>query len=151
VPGTKTYIAKPSEIDRNWWIADGEDKVIGRLASDIAVILMGKHRPEYTPNFDTGDFVVVTNIDKLQFSGRKWEQKTYTWYTGYPGLRSETAGARFKRKPEQVLRDAVRRMLPKNRIGRKMLSKLKMYQGTDHPHQAQNPKPLESLNADTSK
>ena len=104
MPGTKTYIAKPSEIERNWWIADGEDKIIGRLAADIAVILMGKHRPEYTPNFDTGDFVIVTNIDKLQFSGRKWEQKTYTWYTGYPGLRSETAGARFKRKPEQVMR-----------------------------------------------
>ena len=151
MPGTKTYIAKPSEIDRNWWIADGEDKIIGRLASDIAVVLMGKHRPEYTPNFDTGDFVVVTNIDKLQFSGRKWEQKTYTWYTGYPGLRSETAQARFKRKPEQVLRDAVRRMLPKNRIGRKMLSKLKMYQGTDHPHQAQSPQPLESLNAGSAK
>lgn len=145
--GTKTYIAKAGETERNWWIADGEDQIIGRLASDIAVVLMGKHRPEYTPNVDTGDFVILTNIDKMKFTGRKWEQKTYTWYTGHPGLRSETAAARFARKPEQVIRDAVRRMLPKNRIGRRMLSKLKIYQGTEHPHQAQNPKPLAELNA----
>lgn len=142
--GTKTYVAKPGEVERLWWVADGEDQIIGRLASDIAVVLMGKHRPTYTPHVDTGDFVVVTNIDKLKFSGSKWEKKTYTWYTGYPGLRSETAGARFERKPEQVFRDAVRRMLPKNRIGRKMLGKLKLYTGTDHPHQAQNPQPFES-------
>ena len=145
--GTKTYVAKPGEVERKWWIADAQNKRVGRLASEIAVILMGKHRPQYTPHVDTGDFVVVTNADQVQFSGKKWEQKTYTWYTGYPGLRSETAAARFSRKPEQILRDAVRRMLPKNRIGRKMLSKLKIYTGADHPHQAQNPQPMEALSA----
>ncbi len=142
--GTKTYIAKPGEVDRLWWIADGEGQVVGRLASDIAVVLMGKHRPTYTPHVDTGDFVVVTNVDKLVLTGTKWEKKTYTWYTGYPGLRSETAASRFARKPEQILRDAVRRMLPKNRLGRKMLGKLKLYTGADHPHQAQNPQPFEN-------
>lgn len=143
--GTKTYVAKPAELEQRWWITSAEGKVVGRLASDVAVILMGKHRPTYTPHVDTGDFVVVTNVDKLTFSGSKWERKTYTWYTGYPGLRSETAGTRFARKPEQILRDAVRRMLPKNKLGRKMLSKLKLYTGSDHPHQAQNPQPLVDL------
>ena len=106
---------------------------------------MGKHKPTYTPNTDTGDFVVVTNVEKLQFSGKKWEQKTYTWYTGYPGLRSEKAGKRFERRPEQVLQDAVRRMLPKNKLGRKMLSKLKIYKGAEHPHGAQCPQPREAV------
>ena len=142
--GTKTYVAKPGEIERKWWIADAEGQIVGRLASEIAVVLMGKHRPTYTPHVDTGDFVVITNVDKVVFSGSKWAKKTYTWYTGYPGLRSETAGARFERKPEQILRDAIRRMLPKNRLGRKMLTKLKLYSGTDHPHQAQNPQPFET-------
>ena len=142
--GTKTYVAKPGEIERKWWIVDADSKIVGRLASDIAVVLMGKHRPTYTPHVDTGDFVIITNADKVVFSGTKWAKKTYTWYTGYPGLRSETAGARFERKPEQILRDAVRRMLPKNRIGRKMLTKLKIYTGTDHPHQAQDPQPFET-------
>ena len=139
MPGTKTYIAKPSEIERNWWIADGEDKIIGRLAADIAVILMGKHRPEYTPHVDTGDFVIVTNVDKIKFSGNKVENKIYTWYTGYPGLRTEAAGKRLDRQPERVLRDAVRRMLPKNKLAYKMLTKLKLYAGPEHPHQAKNP------------
>lgn len=142
--GTKTYVAKPGEVERQWWAVDAEDQIVGRLASDIAVVLMGKHRPTYTPHVDTGDFVIVTNVDKVAMSGSKWDQKMYTWYTGYPGLRMETAGSRFARKPEQILRDAVRRMLPKNRIGRKMLGKLKLYCGTDHPHQAQNPQPFES-------
>ena len=142
--GTKTYVAKPGEIERLWWIADAEGQIVGRLASEIAVILMGKHRPTYTAHVDTGDFVIVTNADKVVFSGTKWQQKTYTWYTGYPGLRSETAASRFARKPEQIFRDAVRRMLPKNRLGRKMLSKLKIYSGSEHPHQAQNPQILES-------
>ena len=142
--GTKTYVAKPDEVERKWWTVDAEGQIVGRLASDIAVVLMGKHQPTYTPHVDTGDFVIVTNVDKVTMSGSKWEKKTYTWYTGYPGLRSETAGSRFARKPEQIMRDAVRRMLPKNRIGRKMLSKLKLYVGTDHPHQAQDPQPFES-------
>lgn len=142
--GTKSYVAKTGEVDREWWIVDAENLIVGRLASEIAVILMGKHRPTYTPHVDTGDYVIVTNVEKLQFTGNKWEQKKYTWYTGYPGLRSETAKARFERQPERVLMDAVRRMLPKNKLASKMLTKLKVYQGSDHPHQAQNAKPLET-------
>ena len=143
VPGTKTYVAKTGEVTRDWWIADGENAIVGRLAAKIAVILMGKHRPTYTAHVDTGDFVIVTNVDKIAFSGDKWNKKTYTWYTGYTGLRSESAASRFSRKPEQVLRDAVRRMLPKNKLSRQMLSKLKLYVGADHPHQAQNAKVLD--------
>ena len=104
---------------------------------------MGKHRPTYTPHVDTGDFVVITNAEKVVFSGKKWQQKTYTWYTGYPGLRSETAERRRDRKPEQILREAVRRMLPKNKLGSQMLAKLKIYAGPEHPHQAQDPEPKE--------
>lgn len=135
-------MAKPGEVPQNWWHVDATDKVVGRLASRIAVVLMGKHRPTYTPHVDTGDFVIVTNAAKVVFSGRKWEQKTYTWYTGYPGLRSETAGRRIKRQPDRILRDAVRRMLPKNKLASKMLSKLKIYAGAEHPHQAQQPQPM---------
>ena len=135
-------MAKPGQIQHKWWHVDATDKVVGRLASRIATVLMGKHRPTYTPHVDTGDFVIVTNAEKVVFTGRKWEQKTYTWYTGYPGLRSETAARRLQRNPEQILREAVRRMLPKSKLGRKMLSKLKIYVGPDHPHQAQTPEPL---------
>lgn len=140
---TKTYMAKPGEVQQQWWLVDASDKVVGRLASEIAVILMGKHRPTYTPHVDTGDFVIVLNAEKVVFSGRKWEQKTYTWYTGYPGLRSENAARRMANQPERILYDAVRRMLPKNKLARKMLSKLKIYTGAEHPHQAQNPQPKE--------
>lgn len=139
----KTYMAKPGEVDQKWYLVDATDKIVGRLASEIAVILMGKHRPTYTPHVDTGDFVVVINAQKVVFTGKKWEQKTYTWYTGYPGLRAETAGKRLEKKPEMILREAIRRMLPKSKLGRKMLSKLKIYAGPDHPHQAQNPEPKE--------
>lgn len=135
----KTYMAKPDEVAKDWWLVDAADKIVGRLASDIAVVLMGKHRPTYTPHVDTGDFVVVVNVEKIVFTGNKWDQKTYTWYTGFPGLRSETAAARFKKSPELILREAVRRMLPKNKLASKMLSKLKIYTGPDHPHQAQQP------------
>ncbi len=141
--GTKTYMAKPGEVTPQWWHVDGTDQIVGRLASDIAMILMGKHRPTYTPHVDTGDYVIVTNVEKVAFTGRKWEQKTYTWYTGYPGQRSENAATRRERHPERILEDAVRRMLPKNRLGRKMLKKLKLFVGPDHPHQAQKPQPLE--------
>jgi large subunit ribosomal protein L13 len=136
---TKTYMAKPGEVTPKWWHVDANEKIVGRLASDIAVILMGKHRPTYTPHVDTGDFVVVTNADKVKFTGKKWEQKKYTWYTGYPGQRSITAEKRFEKQPELILREAVRRMLPKNRLGRQMLAKLKIYTGLEHPHQAQQP------------
>ena len=137
----KTYMAKPGEVEKKWLLVDATDCIVGRLASQIAVILMGKHRPTYTPHVDTGDFVVVVNAEKVAFTGKKWEQKQYTWYTGYPGQKAISAGERIKRKPEMILREAVRRMLPKSKLGRKMLSKLKIYAGPEHPHQAQ---PLET-------
>ncbi|MEE9603606.1 MAG: 50S ribosomal protein L13 [Thermoguttaceae bacterium] len=137
----KTYMAKPGEVERAWWVVDATDKIVGRLASEIAVILMGKHRPTYTPHVDTGDFVVVTNVEKVAFTGKKWEQKEYRWYTGYTKQRSITAEVRHQRRPELILQEAVRRMLPKNKLGVKMLAKLKLYAGPDHPHQAQNPSP----------
>lgn len=139
----KTYMAKPGEVEQQWWLFDAEDQVLGRLASKIATILMGKHRPTYTPHVDTGDFVVVLNAEKVFLSGNKWQQKKYTWYTGWPGLRSETAETRREKDPTLIVSEAVRRMLPKNKLGRKMLSKLKIYAGTDHPHQAQDPQPYD--------
>ncbi len=139
----KTYMARPQELKPKWWLVDAKDKVVGRLASDIAMILMGKHRPTYTPHVDTGDFVVVVNADKVIFSGKKWDQKRYTWYTGYTGLRAETPAQRIARKPEKILSEAVRRMLPKNKLAVKMLSKLKVYAGEQHPHQAQEPEAIE--------
>ncbi len=143
MPGTKSYNAQTDNaLEKNWWIVDGTDQHIGRIASDIAMVLMGKHRPQYTPNVDTGDYVVVTNADRLKFSGNKADKKIYTWFTGHPGLRSETAGHRLERKPEKVLSDAVRRMLPKNKLSYQMLQKLKIYRGNEHPHVAQNPQPL---------
>ncbi len=143
MPATKTYMAKPGEVPQKWFVVDASDKIVGRLASEIAVILMGKHRPTYTPHVDTGDFVIVTNAEKVVFTGRKWDLKKYTWYTGYPGLRSETAAQRFKKHPDKILHEAVRRMLPKSKLGRKMLSKLKIFVGSEHTHQAQQPEPLE--------
>ena len=139
----KTYMAKPGELERKWWIVDGSDKVVGRLASQLAMILMGKHRPTYTAHVDTGDFVVLINAEKIKFTGKKWQQKKYTWYTGYTQLRSETAEKRRDRHPELIIQEAVRRMLPKNRLATVMLSKLKIYVGDQHPHQAQQPEPLD--------
>ncbi|MBQ2621602.1 MAG: 50S ribosomal protein L13 [Thermoguttaceae bacterium] len=135
----KTYWAKPLEVEHKWVVTDATDKVVGRLARDIAVRLMGKHKPTFTPGVDTGEYVVVVNVEKVKFSGKKWEQKRYTWYTGYPRLRSVNAATRLEQRPTQILYDAVRRMLPKNKLGRKMLEKLKLYVGPEHPHQAQNP------------
>ena len=142
MPGTKSYNAQLHDVEQNWFIVDGENEIVGRIAADIAMVLMGKHKPEYTPNHDTGDFVIVVNCEKLKFTGNKLDQKTYTWYTGYTGLKKETAGSRIQRKPEQIIRDAVRRMLPKNKLGSAMLSKLKIYSGPEHPHAAQNPQPF---------
>lgn len=139
----RSYMAKPGELEQKWWLVDADQKVVGRLASDIAVILMGKHRPTYTPHVDTGDFVVVINAEKIVFTGKKWDQKEYTWTTYYPGLKKETARTRFEHKPEEILIEAVRRMLPKNKLAYKMLDKLKVYTGDKHPHQAQNPQPKE--------
>jgi large subunit ribosomal protein L13 len=136
-------MAKPGEIEQKWHLVDAEGRIVGRLASDIATILMGKHRPTYTPHVDTGDFVIVTNAEKVVYTGKKWERKQHTWYTGYTGLRSETAGARLERRPELILKEAIRRMLPKNKLATKMLDKLKIYVGSEHPHQAQQPTPIE--------
>lgn len=139
----KSYMAKPGEVDQKWWLVDADEKVVGRLASDIAMVLMGKHRPTYTPHVDCGDYVVVVNAEKVVLTGKKWQQKRYTWTTGYRGLRSENAERRFERRAELILTEAVRRMLPKNKLARKMLSRLKVYVGDKHPHQAQNPEPKE--------
>lgn len=139
----KTYMAKTGEVEQKWWLVDATDKVVGRLASDIAMVLMGKHRPTYTPHVDTGDYVVVVNAEKVVFTGNKWDNKKYTWYTGYTRLRSETAAHRRDHQPEKILSEAVRRMLPKNKLASAMLSKLKVYAGDEHPHQAQMPVPKE--------
>ena len=139
----KTFVAKTGEHQAQWWVVDATDKVVGRLASDIAMYLMGKHRPTYTPHVDTGDFVIVTNVGKVTFTGKKWDQKQYAWVTGYPGQKIEKAGSRVQRRPELILREAVRRMLPKNKLAFKMLNKLKLYPGTEHPHQAQMPQKIE--------
>jgi large subunit ribosomal protein L13 len=136
-------MAKTGEVEQKWLLVDATDKIVGRLSTRLATILMGKHRPVYTPHVDTGDYIVVINAEKVVFSGKKWDQKKYTWYTGYPGQRSITAGRRRELQPELILREAVRRMLPKNKLGRQMLKKLKIFAGTDHPHQAQQPELLE--------
>ena len=140
---TKSFLAKPGEVEQKWYLVDANDKVVGKLATKIAMILMGKHRPTYTPHVDTGEYVVVINCEKVVLAGRKWEKKEYTYYTGYTNLRRETAGERLANKPEEVLSEAVRRMLPKNKLAVQMLAKLKIYAGTEHPHQAQNPQPID--------
>ena len=135
----KSYMARPAEVAQKWWLVDASNKVVGRLASEIAMVLMGKHRPDYTPHVDNGDFVVVVNAEKVVFTGKKWQQKRYTWNTGYPRQRSETAEHRLATKPELIIREAVRRMLPKNKLSFQLLRKLKVYAGGSHPHQAQQP------------
>ena len=142
----KCYQAKAGELARHWYVIDAEGMVVGRLAAQIAPILMGKHRPTYTPHIDTGDYVIVTNVDKVVFTGQKWQQKSYQRYTGYPGgQREEAAWKLFERRPERILELAIQRMMPKNKIGRHMLAKLKLYVGPEHPHQAQQPVVLEPL------
>ena len=139
----RTYMARKGEVEQRWHLVDGADRVVGRLASRIARVLMGKHRPEYTPHVDTGDHVVVVNAARVRFTGRKPEQQRYYHNTGYPsGLRIRTAADLMATKPEEVLHLAVRRMLPKTRLGRQMIQKLKIYPGAEHPHQAQQPQPL---------
>ena len=136
-------MAKPGEIKKQWYVVDASDEVLGRLASDIAVVLMGKHRPQYTPHVDCGDFVVVINADKVGMTGKKMDARHYTWYTGYPGLRLESYADRQRRKPEDLIYHAVRRMLPKNKLAYQMIKKLKIYSGAEHPHAAQQPQPLQ--------
>ena len=139
----KTYMAKKGEINRQWVHVDATDKILGRLAVRIAMVLMGKHRPTYTRHTDTGDIVVVTNVSQIRVTGKKLDQKEYQRYSGYPGGQKRTSlRTMMQKKPQEVLRLAVRRMLPKGALGNKMLKKLKIYAGSDHPHQAQQPKEL---------
>ena len=139
----KTYQAKKGEVPRDWYLVDAEDKVLGRLASEIAHRLRGKHKPVYTAHADTGDFVIVVNAEKISLTGKKLTDKIYYRYSGYPGgLSTTTAGRMLKEKPEELLRTAVKGMLPKNTLGRAMLKKLKIYTGGDHPHAAQCPRIL---------
>ncbi|MBV8488234.1 MAG: 50S ribosomal protein L13 [Planctomycetaceae bacterium] len=140
------YQAKAGELAKQWYVIDASGQVVGRLAAQIAPILMGKHRPTYTPHIDTGDYVIVTNVDKVVFTGNKWQEKSYQRYSGYPGgQREEAAWKLFQRHPERILQLAIQRMMPKNKLGRHMMAKLKLYVGADHPHQAQRPVPLEPL------
>lgn len=134
----KTYIAKEQEVTKKWYLVDARDKVVGRMATQIAMRLRGKHKPIFTPHADTGDFVVVVNADKVIFTGKKWDEKKYYRHTGYMGgLKEITARKLLEKKPEEILRFAVKRMLPKNSLGRRQLKKLKIYAGPDHPHEAQ--------------
>jgi large subunit ribosomal protein L13 len=136
----KTYAAKASEIDSSWWVVDATDQTLGRLATRIATLLEGKHKPMYSPNLDTGDHVVVVNAARVKVTGNKLLQKRYYRHSGYPGgLKEETLQSLMARKPELVIERAVKGMLPQNRLGRAMFKKLKVYRGADHPHQAQQP------------
>jgi large subunit ribosomal protein L13 len=136
----KTYSAKPGEIQRNWWVVDADGKNLGRLASEIAIVLRGKNKPQYTPHTDTGDFVVVVNAEKIAVTGNKLRDKMYYRHSGYPGgLKAESLGHLLDRRPAEVLRKAVKGMLPKNRIAAQQLGKLKIYAGPKHPHAAQKP------------
>lgn len=138
-----TLASAQNQPAKAWRLVDATDVSLGRLSVDIATVLMGKHRPEYTPHVDCGDFVIVINAGKVGMTGRKAEQQTKQTYSSYPGgLREETYGSLRDRKPDQLIEDAVRRMLPKNRLGRHMLKKLKVYPGAEHPHQSQQPVPM---------
>src|SRR3954471_20643699 len=140
----KTYSAKPGEVARDWYVVDAEGKTLGRLATQIADVLRGKRKAAYTPHVDTGDFVVVVNAEKIQVTGSKLDDKMYHRHSGYPGgLKSRTLREQLQRQPTEVLRKAVKGMLPKNRLARQQLGKLKIYAGPEHPHQAQAPKPFE--------
>ncbi len=139
----KTFSAKPESVERGWFVVDATDKVLGRLASEIALRLRGKHKPEYTPHVDTGDYIVVVNAEKVHVTGRKANNKMYQRHTGYPGgLKSETFDKLVSKAPERVIETAVKGMLPKGPLGRSMYRKLKVYAGPEHLHAAQQPKPL---------
>lgn len=138
-----TYSAKKNEVERSWYLIDAENKVLGKLATKIADILRGKHKPVFTPHIDTGDFVIVINAEKIHLSGNKLKNKLYYRHSGYPGgLKVTSAGEMLKKKPGNIIKFAVGGMLPKNKLGRKQLKKLKIYSGVDHPHSAQKPKVL---------
>ena len=138
-----TFFPSELEIERDWWIADAEGQVLGRLATAVTGRLRGKTKTQYTPFLDTGDFVVIVNAEKVKLTGRKLEQKVYYRHSGYPGgIKSATAAERLEREPARMVRDAVEGMLPHNKLGRRMIKKLKVYTGPDHPHAAQQPKPM---------
>ena len=140
---TKTFSAKKENIKRNWYLVDAKGKILGRLATKIAMILMGKNKPIYTPHVDTGDHVIVVNAKEIILTGKKLEKKVYYSHSGYPGgIKAITAGKLLEKNPEMVIENAVRRMLPKTKLGRSMVKKLKVYSGESYPHQAQKPEPL---------
>lgn len=139
----KTQYAKKADVERKWYLVDAKDAVLGRISTKIATYLRGKHKPVFTPNVDTGDFVIVINAAKVKLTGNKAEKKFYYRHSGYPGgLKSETAGERLSKNPEKLITGSVRGMLPKNRLGRAMIKKLKVYSGAEHPHSAQKPDTL---------
>ena len=139
----KTYAVRESEIERHWYVVDATDETLGRLASRIARVLVGKHKPAYQPNLDSGDHVIVLNASRIAVTSDKRESKVYVRHSGYPqGYKEETLGHLLARRPEEVIRRAVKGMLPRNRLGAQQLRKLKIYAGADHPHQAQRPEPL---------
>jgi len=139
----KTYTLRESEIDRRWYVVDATDQTLGRLASRVARVLEGKHKPTYSPNVDSGDHVIILNAARISVTKNKLETKVYARHSGYPqGYKEETLGHLLARRPEEVVRKAVKGMLPRNRLGAQQLRKLKIYAGTDHPHQAQRPEPL---------
>ena len=136
----KTYMAKPAEVDRKWYVIDAANQTLGRLSSEVASILRGKHKPTYTPHVDTGDFVIIINAEKIRLTGDKLNQKKYRYHTGYPGGLKETDyRTLLQKKPEKAIEVAVKGMLPHTRLGNQMITKLKVYRGTEHPHQAQKP------------
>jgi len=140
----KTYMAKPGEVRQEWYVVDATDKILGRLSTEIARMLRGKHKPEYTPHVDVGDFIIVINAEKVKVTGRKLDQKLYYRHTGYPGgLKSITLRRQLEKFPERVIEAAVKGMLPRGPLARQMFKKLKVYAGPNHPHEAQQPKPLE--------
>ena len=140
----KTISIKKSEINKNWWVADAEGQILGRFASKIAQILRGKHKPDFTPHMDMGDFVVIVNAEKITVTGNKETEKTYFSHTGYPGgVKNKSLASVRKTNPERILMNAVKGMLPHNKLGRSILCHLKVYNGPEHPHAAQNPKNLE--------
>jgi large subunit ribosomal protein L13 len=139
----KTQFAKKGDVERKWYLVDAKDAILGRLATKIATYLRGKNKPVFTPHIDTGDFIIVVNANKIKLTGRKLDNKIYYHHSGYPGgLKAETAKDRLNRKPEKIITDAVWGMLPKGRLGRAMLKKLKVYRGPEHPHKAQKPEIL---------
>ena len=138
-----TFMAKKGEVSQRWWVIDATDLVVGRLAVQIATILRGKHRPEYTPHQDTGEFVIVVNAEKVRFTGKKWDSQVYQAYSHYPGgLKEVTAREMLAKAPERIITEAVKRMVPRNKMGRQQMTKLKVYAGPSHPHQAQQPQEL---------